>query len=302
MTLSEISRRLQVTRNSVAKYLDVLLSTGQIEMRRFGSAKQYFISERVPLSALLCLYSDAMVVFDEHRSVVFANDPFLERAAASLDQIRRIDSATLNIPLMNDPRVIAALESPSRKPLTLSNLIRVGGVEEEYFRVRLIPTVLEDGRPGTTIVFEDVTDRIRLHIDLCVERGRLKAIIDRAQEAIVVTDAEGGILMMNLAAERLYCTSGFCHSCSVGRGPHDCPLIRSAQLGETIRGAHLTLARQGGERLELLASTAPIIGSSGRRIGAVGVFSDITAQTCISDTFQGNLECCRLLVEHAHGP
>jgi PAS domain S-box-containing protein len=296
MSLSEISRRLHVTRNAVAKYLDVLLATGQVEMRRIGSAKQYFISERVPLSALLYLCSDPMVVFDECRSVVFANDPFLNLAAALPDLF---DRAVLDIPFMNTPFLIAALEHPARKPLTLSNLIRVEGPEEAYFQVKLIPTVLEDGRPATAALFEDVTDRVHLHLDLGLERGRLRAIIDSAQEAIVVTDTEGRIQLMNLAAERLYCTSGFCHSCGVECDPRDDPLVRSAQCGETVRGAHLTIFCQDGEKRELLANTAPIIGSSGQRIGAVGVFSDITRWTYLSDAFEDDLGCYRVLVEHA---
>lgn len=296
MSLSEISRRLQVTRNAVAKYLDVLLATGQVEMRRIGSSKQYFISERVPLSALLHLSSGPMVVFDEYGSVVFANDPFLNLAVAPPDLF---DRAVLDMPFMKNPSLLAALEHPARKPLTLPNLIRVERPEEAYFQVKLIPTVLEDGGPATAALFEDVTDRVHLHLDLGLERGRLKAVIDSAREAIVVTDTEGRIQLMNLAAERLYCTSGFCHSCGGEGDPQDNPLVRSAQRGESVRGAHLTIFCQNGEKRELLANAAPIIGSSGQRLGAVGVFLDITAHKCIIDAFGSDQECYRVLVEHA---
>ena len=58
MSISDISHSLKMNRNSVAKYLDLLLVSGQVEMRSYGTAKIYFLSQRVPLSAMLSFSSD----------------------------------------------------------------------------------------------------------------------------------------------------------------------------------------------------------------------------------------------------
>jgi response regulator of citrate/malate metabolism len=42
MTVTDIARKIQVNRNSVAKYLDILLISGHAEMVTFGPAKVYF--------------------------------------------------------------------------------------------------------------------------------------------------------------------------------------------------------------------------------------------------------------------
>ena len=58
MTIIDISQKIGINRNSVAKYLDVLLISGQVEMHAVGTAKLYFLSKRVPISAMLSLSSD----------------------------------------------------------------------------------------------------------------------------------------------------------------------------------------------------------------------------------------------------
>ena len=53
LTITEISRKLQMNRNSVSKYLHTLLLTGKVEMHDVGNAKIYFYSYRVPIKGIL---------------------------------------------------------------------------------------------------------------------------------------------------------------------------------------------------------------------------------------------------------
>ncbi len=55
MSISDIARQLRMNRNSVAKYLEILQGTGQVDVKSSGTSKIYFISPRVPLSAMLDL-------------------------------------------------------------------------------------------------------------------------------------------------------------------------------------------------------------------------------------------------------
>ena len=53
MTISDLSSHLKLNRNMVAKYLEILLISGQVEMEEIGPAKVYFLTQGCP--SQLCL-------------------------------------------------------------------------------------------------------------------------------------------------------------------------------------------------------------------------------------------------------
>src|SRR5512136_3338727 len=74
MTISDLASRLQMNRNLVAKYLDMLLISGQVEMQLIGAAKVYFLSRRVPVSALLEFSSDIVIMIDRDLRILQVNE------------------------------------------------------------------------------------------------------------------------------------------------------------------------------------------------------------------------------------
>ncbi len=78
LTISDISSRSKMNRNSLAKYLEILEVSGQVESRTFGTARVFLLSNRVPVSAMMNTSSDLVIALDESNIVVQANDNFLE--------------------------------------------------------------------------------------------------------------------------------------------------------------------------------------------------------------------------------
>ena len=67
-----------MNRNLVAKYLDMLLISGQVEMKVTGTAKVYYPSSRVPVSAMLEFSSDFVIMLNEWQTIIYINDPVLK--------------------------------------------------------------------------------------------------------------------------------------------------------------------------------------------------------------------------------
>jgi len=157
LSTSEISRRLGMNRNSVAKYLNMLVVSGRLEMQEVAVAKVYYLSHRVPISAMLDFSSDIILVLDSAGRVVQANDNLLSFTGLGRDEVAGRDIGSLDIPLL--------------APLLESGLVReaLGGKEETdeitfekdgknlYFTVKSVPTVFDDGEAGVTVIMEDVT-------------------------------------------------------------------------------------------------------------------------------------------------
>ena len=61
----------------MARYLDMLLISGQVEMQVIGAAKVYFLSHRVPISAMLEFSSDYVIVLDTEQRIIQVNEKVL---------------------------------------------------------------------------------------------------------------------------------------------------------------------------------------------------------------------------------
>ena len=77
LTISDISQMLKLNRNSVAKYLEILLITGQVKMRLYGNAKVYYLSQRVPISSMLKFATELILILDTDLKIIDVNDNFL---------------------------------------------------------------------------------------------------------------------------------------------------------------------------------------------------------------------------------
>lgn len=146
-----------MNRNSVAKYLNMLVVSGRLEMQEVAVAKVYYLSHRVPISAMLDFSSDLILVLDSAGRAVQANDNFLSFTGLGRGEVAGRDIDSLDIPLF--------------APLLEAGLMReaLGGKERAdevqfekdgknlYFVVKFVPTVFDAGEAGVTVIMEDVT-------------------------------------------------------------------------------------------------------------------------------------------------
>ncbi len=87
VTISDLATQMDTNRNLVAKYLDMLLISGQVEMEVVGAAKVYFLSHRVPISSMLEFSSDMVIVLDSEQKIVQVNEPLLRMLREKKDAL-----------------------------------------------------------------------------------------------------------------------------------------------------------------------------------------------------------------------
>ena len=180
MSISDISHSLKMNRNSVAKYLDLLLISGQVEMRSYGTAKIYFLSQRVPLSAMLSFSSDLVIIVDSDFRIIQVNENFLQAFTMTRENLIGTPLPDVPLPFIRElPLEDAIKESPDKTEISLN--IRYerpatpdSALMEIFYRVKLVPTVFEEGTHGITIILENVTETKVYEHQLDGERGQVQ--------------------------------------------------------------------------------------------------------------------------------
>ena len=202
MTISDVSSKLHMNRNLVSKYLDMLLISGQVDMQEIGAAKVYFLSHRVPISAMLDFSSDMVVVLDDENRILKVNEPML----VALNEDRESVVGT-SIHISQNPILVALknnLSPPELRdaPDRIIEMRCVLQETERHFRVKRMPTVFEDGARGITLIIEDITDQVASQERLRVSEARYRGIIEDQTEFIVRCMPDGTATFVNAAYAR----------------------------------------------------------------------------------------------------
>ena len=199
-----------MNRNSVAKYLDLLLVSGQVEMRSYGTAKIYFLSHRVPLSAMLSFSSDLVIIIDSDFRIIQVNENFLTAFSMTREALIGTPLPDLPLPFITTlPLDDAIKESPDRKEISLNIRYDISPEDgsaavEMFYRVKLIPTVFEEGARDITVILENVTETTAYEHQLEVSEARYRNIVEDQTEFISRFLPDGTHLFVNEAYLRYF--------------------------------------------------------------------------------------------------
>ena len=193
LTISEVSAHIETNRNSVAKYLDVMLISGEIEQRAVGRAKLFYPSKRIPIANLLDYSSDLICVIDNLHVITQVNSNFLnffnlkrkEVVGKELSEV--LDSKMYKI---YSELLDSGLETPIDQVET----------NDHFFRPKVIPTVFIDGTSGTTIILGDITKEIQTIAALTDSENRFHTFVRAATSGLILTDSELKVIEINEAA------------------------------------------------------------------------------------------------------
>ena len=157
LSITDISKSLDMNRNSVSKYLNMLVISGRVDMRSIGVSKVYTLSDRVPISSLLDFSSDAILVLNGKQEIVLANANFLAFAGHKRDDVigRRLPESAL--PIVSSAEVLRQVGELVREPKGGKEIEWADDSGSVFFLIKLIPTVFDDGSPGIAVILEDVT-------------------------------------------------------------------------------------------------------------------------------------------------
>jgi PAS domain S-box-containing protein len=280
MTVSDIAREININRNSVAKYLDILLISGHVEMLTFGPAKVFFPSSRIPLNALLNFTHDYIVLLNRELKFLQVSENLLkfieiQRSEIIGRPIHTFSVSFFEIPELaqNAKKALEGTEHSIEKQYIQKNQLF-------YLRIKHIPTTFDDGEPGVTLVIEDITDRKQTEEKMRRTIQEWETTFNSISDMVFIQDNNFFILRANRSfAEFLHstpeeCIGKKCHQLlhNMNNSPSTCACQQVQKTKKTtiVEFYEPHLSRY----LEITAS--PIFTDCGEITGSVHIMKDIT--------------------------
>jgi PAS domain S-box-containing protein len=187
MSVTDISKALKKNKNTVGRYLDILLISGQVDMRTYGMAKVYSLSQRVPLSAMLSYSKELIMVLDNEYRITDINENFL-----NLLQLSRDETIGKNISYLQSPEVDVHefLNSITSEGQESENTItfHVRDKGDRIFHQKCVPTVFDDGRKGITLILEDVTEHILAEREIRENEERFRMMAENIRDGLIIME------------------------------------------------------------------------------------------------------------------
>ena len=264
--------------------------------------------------ALLDASTESAVLLDIRGNVLAANQTAAERLGAADDLTGRslFDFFT--------PEVTA------RRRTHLDTILQTGHpvhfIDERDGRTydnHVYPICDADGRIVRLAAFgQDITERLQAELalrstqlQLEAEKRHLEAVLQALPVGVVITDAQGGILLTNGMDEQIWGSRPITHEVDdyvqyqawwVDSGkpvePHEWASAQAVLKGESVFGQMLEIQRFDGGRGVVLNSAVPIRDNEGRIVGSAVAIQDITALRRAEEALRASEEKYRLLFQN----
>jgi PAS domain S-box-containing protein len=262
------------------------------------------------------LAASGMAHIAPDRRFIRVNRRLCEMLGYTAEELTRLKGRDISHP--DDLDIVNAL-----RPKLYSGEIPSVRVEKRYLRKdgsvvwAAFTMVLERDAAGKPLyeiaVFDDITAQREAEEALRIERERFRAVVDSANEGILVYDKDLRVVDSNAAAERII---GLTREEMIGKpgftsllpcvnadgtpmGPADRPTRRTLDTGQPLAGMLIGIRRNEVETTWLSVNTGFLRNPDGSSSGIVSTVSDITAQRTQEAALKDSEERFRHTVEYA---
>jgi PAS domain S-box-containing protein len=208
LSIRDLSASLGMNRNSVAKYLEILSTAGQVEMQVYGSAKVYFLSERVPLAAMLSFSGESILVLDEAFRIAQVNDRLLEFFGETREALVGHDPQSCPVEFLRNLPVLHLSRMLDQGEGDIAETSLEWGGREYFLRIKAVPLVFEEGGHGLALFIEDITTERVFERELAMKEARYRAIVEDQDELIARFLPDGTTTYANPSFMRFFGITG----------------------------------------------------------------------------------------------
>ena len=198
LSITDIVKAININRNTAGRYLENLLVSGQVELRHFGMAKIYRLSQRVPLSAVLSISAESVIQLDSFLRIIFVNESFCSLAGTDSTNLVGKNIEYTPVALVFDELFTGFIER-IREGIAgyeWSGEINLNSKNTILF-CRIAPTVFENGQKGVSVLLDDITQRKRAERALRESEAKLRSIAENSPDMILLLNLNLEIIFIS---------------------------------------------------------------------------------------------------------
>ena len=190
MSITEISGMLDMNRNTVSKYMDILQIQGTVDGRKRGTSKVFHISDRLPVSSLHKVCTRPFFIIDHEGLVLDPNREFCNLVASTMDQLTRQPCMNMPIRLTDNASISEVMKKAVRGTEQRVRAEVQQGEKILPVILELVPVVFETGKPGVAVIFEGEFPSRDMSRNDTASSG-IQALLDDEMEYVIQRTAEG---------------------------------------------------------------------------------------------------------------
>ena len=289
MKITRIARELAMNRNAAAKFLEILLMTGQVEMLEHGMSKIFILSRRTGIPTMLDRSADFIIVLDRDMKISVVNDNYLKFTGMTREDLLGKRPDRTGLPVIGRKPVLEKIREAHYGADIRTDVKETFRGEEFFFDVRLTPTVFNDGKTGVTIIIGDITREKEREISL---RKMVEEILSCIDDAVILVHSRTTVIsFVNPAAEKMF---GYKPEEFVGKDagvllgvagtiPGYSGNLQDAFGERAYYEMESLLMRKGGEEFPVTLHLRPIYDDTGGLRNIVMVIRDMTSRKRIDE-------------------
>jgi PAS domain S-box-containing protein len=199
MKITRISSALGMNRNAAAKFLEILLMTGQVEQLEHGMSKIFILSRRTSIPTMLDRSEDLILVLDGDMKIAQVNDNYLKFAGMARESIVGLRPDAAGLPVIGRKPVFERIREAHYGTDIRAEVNEVLQGREFIFDLRLTPTVFNDGKRGITVIISDITQERRREKSLQESEANFRTLFGESPIGTAVFGSAGELLNANPA-------------------------------------------------------------------------------------------------------
>jgi PAS domain S-box-containing protein len=206
LKITRIARELAMNRNAAAKFLEILLMTGQVEALEHGMSKIFILSRRISIPTMLDRSEDLILILDRDMKISSVNENYLAFTGLKREALLGNRPDTICLPLIGSCPLFDRIRESHFGADIRTEVREIIDKKEFFFDVRLTPTVFNDGTRGITIIIGNITREKKMLESVTDEKRTLvEGILSCIDDAVILLDScTATILFANPAALRMF--------------------------------------------------------------------------------------------------